>query len=422
MNEIDVRLINMLKASEGFRSHIYDDGLGTPTIGYGFTKPALDNIDKTLWDRYSRDGISEKEASAILSKMTFKYAEDFKVIPNWDKLNKHQKETLIAIGHNRPYLHTGKTDPKLYKALEEGRLDDVPLYMDWGLSNSKIAKGMKNRWNRFIHLYKTGNYNTTNEGVPDYISQNKTTTKIKRSDKSKLLPQISSPKVSINAPRIPEGYSIEDAINSLGFTTKPIKYSFGNIPKAQPTTSKLKEIYDTVDRNTFKDGGIMGTIGSIASGLSGVLGASINNASIKDTSQLEYELKKPIQTHQDNKSLLDSWGSSYDIAPVSYNQVGNSFGQSMFNTLSSTASGALGGSPFGTVGSVIGGAVGLLGGITGALIGDSRARNKQSSLNQSIQDYNRNKVSSFINQASDIERINDLDLYKQFYGLGGLLI
>lgn len=114
-------LIGFLEKHEGFRSNVYNDSGGVPTIGYGFTNPEIVNlgtIDKNTARKYL-----EKEILIRSNKLKSQ-------IKTWDKLNKNQQDALISYAYNVGAENWYKHQPKLLKALNEGRFEDAVKYID----------------------------------------------------------------------------------------------------------------------------------------------------------------------------------------------------------------------------------------------------------------------------------------------------
>lgn len=114
-------LMRFIEEFEGFRSNVYNDPGGVPTIGYGFTNPEIVNlgtIDKNTARKYL-----EKEILTRSNKLKSQ-------IKTWDKLNKNQQDALISYAYNVGVENWSKYQPKLLKALNEGRFEDAVKYID----------------------------------------------------------------------------------------------------------------------------------------------------------------------------------------------------------------------------------------------------------------------------------------------------
>ena len=99
----------------------YDDGGGTPTIGWGSTyydDISSGNQPVGLFD----PPITKKEADQIMTSNVSKLASDYaKLIPRWDKMSDSQKAGLLLVGYNAPNAYGSY---KVFtRALEEGNME-----------------------------------------------------------------------------------------------------------------------------------------------------------------------------------------------------------------------------------------------------------------------------------------------------------
>lgn len=114
-------LLQYLKEKEGFRSTVYQDSGGVPTIGYGFT--AKDLINKGT--------ITEQEASQILQQEIDQRREKLKQqITNWDNLTQNQRDALVSYGYNVGVENWKINQPKLLAALNSGNYNEAVKYID----------------------------------------------------------------------------------------------------------------------------------------------------------------------------------------------------------------------------------------------------------------------------------------------------
>lgn len=165
-------------------------------------------------------------------------------------------------------------------------------------------------------------------------------------------------------------------------------------------------------------------IGSIAGGISGVIGTSLQNSKIEDTSDVESQIDSALNYKvgaQSNESLLDEWGNYNPLDFVTYSDVrGGNTAQKGLNVLSSIGSGAMGGASIGgPVGAIAGGIVGLGSSIVGWLTGDSKARRKTRELNNKIEAANRHVQGAFVNAAKSIDKLNDMNILSNYSAYGG---
>jgi hypothetical protein len=165
-------------------------------------------------------------------------------------------------------------------------------------------------------------------------------------------------------------------------------------------------------------------IGSIAGGISGVIGTSLQNSKIEDTSDVESQIDSALNYKvgaQSNESLLDEWGNYNPLDYVTYSDIrGGNVAQRGLNTLSSIGSGAMGGASIGgPIGAIVGGVAGLGSSIAGWLTGNAKARRKVKELNNKIDAANRHVQSSFVNSARSIDEINDMNILSNYSAYGG---
>lgn len=168
----------------------------------------------------------------------------------------------------------------------------------------------------------------------------------------------------------------------------------------------------------------LNNIGSIAGGISGVIGTSLQNSRIGDTSDVEDQINSATNYKvgaYSNESLLDEWGNYDPLDYVTYSDIrGGNVAQRGLNTLSSIGSGAMGGASIGgPIGAIIGGVAGLGSSIAGWLTGNAKARRKVKELNDKIDAANRHVQSSFVNSARSIDEINDMSILSNYSAYGG---
>lgn len=165
-------------------------------------------------------------------------------------------------------------------------------------------------------------------------------------------------------------------------------------------------------------------IGSTAGGISGVIGISLQNSKIEDTSDVESQIDSALNYKvgaQSNEALLDEWGNYNPLDFVTYSDVrrGNT-AQRGLNGLSSIGSGAMGGASIGgPIGAIVGGIAGLGSSIAGWLTGNSKARRKTRELNNKIEAANRHVQGAFVNAAKSIDELNDMNILSNYSAYGG---
>ena len=140
----DDELLNYVADKEGFSSKVYEDTLanGLPTIGYGFTDPAI--IKK-----YGRTGMTKEQARAILKDELDKRAKKLStIVPHWDEMTQNQRDSLLSYYYNFPFHNDPKSkarshySPKLFKALEDRDYKEAAKQMDGGINQ---ARGLRKR-------------------------------------------------------------------------------------------------------------------------------------------------------------------------------------------------------------------------------------------------------------------------------------
>lgn len=195
-----------------------------------------------------------------------------------------------------------------------------------------------------------------------------------------------------------------------------------NIPSFNLADLRLEDIPETPSMLNSNDW--LNNIGSIAGGISGVIGASLQNSRIDDTSDVEDQINSAANYKvraYSNESLLDEWGNYDPLDYVTYSDIkrGNVARRGL-NTLSSIGSGAMGGASIGgPIGAIIGGVAGLGSSIVGWLTGNAKAKRKAKKLNNKIDAANRHVQSSFVNSARSIDEINDMSILSNYSAYGG---
>lgn len=178
--------------------------------------------------------------------------------------------------------------------------------------------------------------------------------------------------------------------------------------------------------NAFKGSNLGGTIGGIGSGISGIVGAGMQNAQIADTSGLENEIKE-AQTYKvsanNNDALMSEWSAFSPMEHVNWRDIrGSSGGQQAMNTIGGVASGAAAGATVGgPIGAVVGGAAGLISGIAGIFSGNRKAKKKAKKFNKQIDAANEKNLVAFEDRAGNIDTQNDLAALSNFAAYGGYL-
>jgi lysozyme len=126
--------LELLKRSEGFRSHIYNDINGFPTIGYGH---------RVLKTELFPDGIDEQRASAMLAE-DVRQAEQAVVRLVKVPLTQGQFDALVDFCFN---LGAGRlASSTLLKVLNGGRYADAAeQLLRWDIAGGVECAGLKVR-------------------------------------------------------------------------------------------------------------------------------------------------------------------------------------------------------------------------------------------------------------------------------------
>lgn len=161
--------------------------------------------------------------------------------------------------------------------------------------------------------------------------------------------------------------------------------------------------------NAWKSGNIGGTIGSLTSGLTGVVSAGLENAKIKDTSAEEAAIDR-VENTLFSEGSYDNLMSEFDANNMARNNFtqkevrGLNGWQMAGNTLKGVASGAMTGAQLGGVWGAIGGAaVGLGAGLAGIFAGNKKAREKSKALNNDAVLANNTMLNNFTNSVENTQ-------------------
>lgn len=180
-------------------------------------------------------------------------------------------------------------------------------------------------------------------------------------------------------------------------------------------TSFLNDAVNTQGYDNSYDLG--GTIGTVASGFTGILGAGMQNSAIKDTSEqqsiIDQRTAAPISAGS-NVDLLNQWGNYSDMKHVNYKDLLN--GNDVGNTLNGIVSGATSGASLGGgIGAIVGGGLGLISGITGSIAARNKAKREAALLNKKIDASNAMMQSKFASKANSLESSMDDMLARNFW-------
>lgn len=205
----------------------------------------------------------------------------------------------------------------------------------------------------------------------------------------------------------------------------PMSPSFG---KMDLQNMKLNPI-NTMMKNPFQDklGAAVGKFGTGVASAVDILGSSLDNAKIADTSAQEASIdsqKNMVVGASSNDELMAEWGNFNKVKDdyTKRDVRGGNTGQKLSNTLSSTGQGVMGGMTVGgPIGGIVGGVVGLGSAIGGWLGGNRKARKKARKLNKIAKEANERALSTLENKAEDIDTQNDFNMLANFSALGGPL-
>lgn len=192
--------------------------------------------------------------------------------------------------------------------------------------------------------------------------------------------------------------------------------------------------------NATSGSNLGGTIGSVASGVGGIVSAFTSNSKIdssevqaeQEAKQLEIDNQKNYQVQAtDFDSLLDEWGTRTTVEGpenVSEEDIDRARGwEAAGNVFKGIASGAGAGATVGGVWGAIGGAVAGLGaGIAGIFTGKKKAEREAERLNaeaerqrKEAEEANQRNLMSFNNRANTIDAQQDAAALSSYYADGG---
>ncbi|MGH8521892.1 MAG: lysozyme [Gammaproteobacteria bacterium] len=146
------RGIELTKASEGFRSRLYNDAAGYCTIGFGhlLKKSRCNGTEPTEF----RNGVSEPQGAELLRKdMT--QAEISVMTATKHRLTDGQYAALCDFVFNVGSGNLRKSS--LLKAVNARQYDRVPgQFLRWTIAGKKVLKGLKKRREKEIELFFEG--------------------------------------------------------------------------------------------------------------------------------------------------------------------------------------------------------------------------------------------------------------------------
>lgn len=175
------------------------------------------------------------------------------------------------------------------------------------------------------------------------------------------------------------------------------------------------------DDNKYVDGGIIGN--TVSTGV-GLIGNTIQNAQIADTSELENTSRTQMATlgntpfnATSNDSLLNDYTNNYRLVGpfhVGYKDLRNkSFMEDLGNSFSASGKGFSAGAAFGPIGAAVGGIFGGATSLIGSIIGRHKAKKKArrltAQLNRQADAANLKMNESFDNSADNTDFNNNLN-------------
>ena len=147
--------LELLEQWEGFKTTVYKDSAGLPTIGVGhlLTKSELSSGKITINGvpvKYG-DGLTEQQVTDLLAQDVQPAAaavnSHVKV-----SLNQNQFDALVSFAFN---VGVGAfTSSTLLKVLNQGQYDEVPTQLlRWTRAGGQVVQGLVNRRNNEIKLW-----------------------------------------------------------------------------------------------------------------------------------------------------------------------------------------------------------------------------------------------------------------------------
>ena len=144
--------LDFIKNSEKFVDHVYDDGKGIPTIGYGLT--ASTPIGRKALREYANKKMPKEVANEFFNQTVKSFIDLFKnATPNFDKLTNNQRNALFSYYYNVGHGGFTTKSPKLQKALRELNHENILKNMDFDYNNPEF-KGARIRRDRERNMYR----------------------------------------------------------------------------------------------------------------------------------------------------------------------------------------------------------------------------------------------------------------------------
>ena len=145
--------VNLIKEFEGFRSAVYDDGVGVATIGYGAT--FYENGTRVT---FADQPITEARGEDLLRyHLEYFWGVQESTIPFWEEMTDGQKGCLLSFSFNCGAHFFGANGfNTISGCLRDKRWNDVPdaltLYVNPGTS---VEAGLRRRRAAEIELWRS---------------------------------------------------------------------------------------------------------------------------------------------------------------------------------------------------------------------------------------------------------------------------
>jgi GH24 family phage-related lysozyme (muramidase) len=136
--------VQIVSDFEGFEDHVYDDGVGVATIGYGTTRyPDGRPV------RFGDPNITKATAKIYLSHDLETTVNQLNSsIPHWNEMDDNQRSALISFAYNLgDHFYGSDKFTTITSALGEKRWDDVPKAMELysNPNDPKVHRGLLRR-------------------------------------------------------------------------------------------------------------------------------------------------------------------------------------------------------------------------------------------------------------------------------------
>ena len=119
--------VQIVTEFEGFVDHVYDDGVGVATIGYGTTRyPDGRRV------RFGDPNITKATAKIYLSHDLETTVDQLdSSIPHWDEMDDNRRSALISFAYNLgDHFYGGDEFKTISSTLRDKRWGDVPKAME----------------------------------------------------------------------------------------------------------------------------------------------------------------------------------------------------------------------------------------------------------------------------------------------------